>query len=47
MTDGAEVAAAVRRFWQALDELDRAEATAAEELDLTCERPPLRPKSRR
>ena len=46
MTDRAEVAAAVRRFRQALDELDRAEA-APGELDLTCERPPIRPKSRR
>jgi coenzyme F420-reducing hydrogenase delta subunit len=47
LTDGSAVAAAVRRFWQALDELDRAQASALEELDLICERPPLRPKSRR
>jgi len=47
MTDRAEVAAVVRRFWQTLDELDRAEAAAPGELDLTCERPLVRPKSRR
>jgi len=47
MADGSAVAAAVRRFWESLGELDRAQAGALEAPDLTCERPPLRPKSGR
>jgi coenzyme F420-reducing hydrogenase delta subunit len=47
LADRSAVAAAVRRFWEAMGELDRAQAGALEAPDLTCERPPLRPKSRR
>ena len=32
---------ALRRFWESLGELDRAQAGALEAADLTCERPPL------
>ena len=45
--DGPAVAATVRRFWEALGELDRAQAGALEATDLTCEQAPARPKSRR
>jgi ferredoxin len=45
--DRAAGIAAVRRFREALAELERPAAPAADELDLTCERPPARPRSRR
>jgi hypothetical protein len=45
--DRAAGIAAVRLFREALAELERPAAPAADELDLTCERPPARPRSRR
>ena len=47
LLDRSAVATAVRRFWAALDELDRAQAGAPEELDFVCERPAVKPQSRR